>query len=167
MSGGIFDYKEYHINDIIARIEEEISIATATKPEKIVKRGINIYQRYANSLSFLNSYDDVTIEEIVNSYMLNGWHQVSELISNNKKIITLSHPNDYHPIEIHQFEYEEYEDGEYYPEYSDETIAEFKNAIEVLKKARIYINRIDYLIAGDDGEESFHKRLNDELKKLQ
>lgn len=50
--------------------------------------------------------------------------------------------------------------------YSDETIAEFKKGIELLKKAYVYAQRIDWLLSGDDGEEDFHKRLNDELKKI-
>lgn len=50
--------------------------------------------------------------------------------------------------------------------YSDETIAEFKKGIELLKKAYVYAQRIDWLLSGDDGEEDFHKRLNDELKNI-
>lgn len=51
-------------------------------------------------------------------------------------------------------------------EYSDQTINEFKNGVELLNKAYIYAQRIDWLLSGDDGEESFHERLNDELGKL-
>jgi len=36
----------------------------------------------------------------------------------------------------------------------------------MLKKAQIYAQRIDYLISGDDGEESFRERLKEELDKL-
>lgn len=50
--------------------------------------------------------------------------------------------------------------------YSDETIAEFKNGIQALKKAYIYAMRIDWLLSGDDGEESFHERLKEELEEL-
>ena len=48
--------------------------------------------------------------------------------------------------------------------YSDETIAEFKKGIEYLKKAEIYTQRIDWLLAGDDGEDTFHKRLKEDLE---
>ena len=47
--------------------------------------------------------------------------------------------------------------------YSEETIKEFKIAVRRLKQALIYTQRIDWLIAGDDGEETFHKRLADDL----
>ena len=51
-------------------------------------------------------------------------------------------------------------------EFSKETLAEFKKAIHILKQAEIYAQRIDWLLSGDDGEETFHKRLKEELKKL-
>jgi hypothetical protein len=47
--------------------------------------------------------------------------------------------------------------------FNTETLEEFKTAVEILKKAYIYARRIDWLVAGDDGEESFHKRLKSEL----
>lgn len=50
--------------------------------------------------------------------------------------------------------------------YSKETLKKFKKAIKFLKKAYVYVCRIDYLISGDDSEESFHKRLKKELINL-
>lgn len=50
--------------------------------------------------------------------------------------------------------------------YSKETITEFKKAVHILKQAEIYAQRIDWLLSGDDGEENFHKRLKDDLEKL-
>lgn len=49
--------------------------------------------------------------------------------------------------------------------YSKETIKEFKKGIKLLKNAETYAQRIDWLISGDDSEESFHKRLKDDLEK--
>ena len=50
--------------------------------------------------------------------------------------------------------------------YSKETIKEFKKGLAILKKAYIYAQRIDCLLSGDDGEESFHERLKEELDNL-
>ena len=50
--------------------------------------------------------------------------------------------------------------------YSKETIEEFKKGLSLLRKAYIYAQRIDWLLSGDDGEESFHKRLKEELDNL-
>ena len=50
--------------------------------------------------------------------------------------------------------------------YSDETITKFKEAVKVLRIAEVYTQRIDWLLSGDDGEDSFHRRLKDDLSKL-
>lgn len=50
--------------------------------------------------------------------------------------------------------------------YSDETIEEFKKAVAFLKIAEAYAQRADWLLSGDDGEESFHERLKENLDDL-
>jgi hypothetical protein len=49
--------------------------------------------------------------------------------------------------------------------YKDETIAEFKRTVEMLRRAYIYVQRIDWLVSADDSESTFHKRLNQQLKE--
>ena len=49
---------------------------------------------------------------------------------------------------------------------SKETIKEFKKGIELLKKAQVYAQRIDWLLSGDDGEDNFHLRLKEDLANL-
>ena len=51
--------------------------------------------------------------------------------------------------------------------YPKEVIDEFKKGVELLKKAQVYAQRIDWLLSGDDGEESFLQRLKDDLNKLE
>lgn len=51
--------------------------------------------------------------------------------------------------------------------WSDETIAEFKKGLDALRLAYIYAQRIDWLLSGDDGEETFHKRLKCDLENYQ
>ena len=50
--------------------------------------------------------------------------------------------------------------------YSPVTLAEFEVAIRYLQIAKTYAQRIDWLVSGDDSEESFHRRLADDLAKL-
>jgi len=50
--------------------------------------------------------------------------------------------------------------------YTPETIEEFKKGLVLLRQAYVYAQRIDWLVSGDDGEDSFHRRLKFELKKL-
>lgn len=50
--------------------------------------------------------------------------------------------------------------------YTPKTIAEFEKAVKALKLAYVYAQRIDWLLSGDDGEDSFHKRLQAQLGEL-
>ena len=92
MSGGAFNYKDFHINDIAEQIEEIIR----------------------------NNDSDEKDE----------WG---------------------YPISRH---------------YSLETIQRFREAVKLLREAGVYVHRIDWLVSGDDGEESFHKRLERDLERL-
>lgn len=56
---------------------------------------------------------------------------------------------------------------EYNYEYPQDVIAEFKKGLYILKQAYIYTQRIDYLLSGDDGEDSFRKRLKEDLKAIE
>ena len=47
--------------------------------------------------------------------------------------------------------------------YTEGTISEFRIALKMLRRAEIYTQRIDWLASGDDGEETFHKRLAHDL----
>ena len=59
--------------------------------------------------------------------------------------------------------YEKYPEENFHYKYPDEVIEEFKNGAEVIRKAQIYMQRIDWLLSGDDGEESFIRRLKEDL----
>ena len=113
MSGGSFDYYQWHIDDIANSIENYI---------------------YGHSI------DEDRIEEYIKDHWLED--KEKEYILKNKHTL----PNSY--------------------EYSKETIKEFKKGLAILRKAYIYAQRIDWLLSDDDGEESFHKRLKEELDNL-
>jgi hypothetical protein len=57
-------------------------------------------------------------------------------------------------------------ESEYHYEYPPDIIEEFKKGLHILKQAYVYTQRIDWLIAADDGEDSFRKRLKDDLLKI-
>lgn len=48
--------------------------------------------------------------------------------------------------------------------YSPQTLEKFKEAARTLRLAGKMAHRIDWLVSGDDGEESFHKRWEEEIK---
>jgi hypothetical protein len=49
--------------------------------------------------------------------------------------------------------------------FKPETIFELNEAVKLLRKAYIYVQRIDYLVSSDDSEANFHKRLHAQLKE--
>ena len=51
-------------------------------------------------------------------------------------------------------------------EFSGETLYEMHKCVELLKKAEVYVQRIDWLLSGDDSEETFLRRLRAVLKDL-
>jgi len=50
--------------------------------------------------------------------------------------------------------------------YTAETIDKFTLGLKFLRLAEIYTQRIDWLVSGDDGEDSFHRRLKSDLNEL-
>lgn len=65
--------------------------------------------------------------------------------------------------------YDKYPEDRCHYKYPDDVIEEFKKASAIVKLAQIYVQRIDWLVSGDDGEESFITRLKkyiDEAKRI-
>ena len=83
-------------------------------------------------------------------------NKIEEIIArNNLEIAEGNKPKD-------DWGFDEQSDYEYPPH----IIEEFKNAVKHLKIAQVYAQRVDWLVSGDDGEESFMERLDEDLKKL-
>jgi hypothetical protein len=49
--------------------------------------------------------------------------------------------------------------------FSLKTVEEFQTGLVHLKTALIYAQRIDWLVSGDDSEDKFHERLEDDLRQ--
>ena len=62
--------------------------------------------------------------------------------------------------------YEKYPEDKFHYEYPPEVIEQFKIAVKKLREAQVYAHRVDWLLSSDDGEESFLRRLKEDLKKL-
>ena len=73
----------------------------------------------------------------------------------------------YETIEYHlEVQGKETEWGDEHPIYEQQVLKHLQDAIECLKKAYVYAHRVDWFLAGDDGNENFIKRLNEELNEL-
>lgn len=174
MSGGAFDYAQHRIDDIINRIEQEIERATCERPPLVVKQGVAVYKITGReSKSYCFNYRFSCFESAVDYFnrceiyqLLRGANREGETSVLFQDVCTGE------IYEVKSYTYEEYEPDEYgdipyFPEYSEKTIKEFRRGLDILKKARVYAHRIDWLMSGDDGEDSFHKRLEESLKELE
>lgn len=71
---------------------------------------------------------------------------------------------DYHQYRIREIA-ESVEDIIQNYEYPPEVLEKIKEGLDALNKAEIYAQCIDWLVSGDDGNESFLKRLKEDLNK--
>lgn len=62
--------------------------------------------------------------------------------------------------------YEKYPEDLNHYKLRDDVMEEFKKGYEMLRKAEIYAQRIDWYLAGDDGEETFLERLKQDMESL-
>ena len=166
MSGGHFNYQQYHIEDIANSIEQEIEEATKPKPPLVWKEGVSVFKKIDDWHSIgiymgFNTYN----EAVKHLKKDKAYKFVREYEKDGKRISEFMDGENL--IEVKEIKYQEYEDGEYYSEYSDETIQIFRDAVKILRKAAVYAQRFDWLLSGDDGEESLKERLEEELKELE
>ena len=49
--------------------------------------------------------------------------------------------------------------------YDEQVVERMEDGLRAILKAAIYMNRIDWLLSGDDGEDTFLLRLREDLKE--
>lgn len=62
--------------------------------------------------------------------------------------------------------YDKYPEDKLYYNFPDEVIDKFKEGVIKLKEAYIYAQRVDWLLSGDDGDDTFLTRLRKDLEEL-
>lgn len=56
------------------------------------------------------------------------------------------------------------DDWGYVRGYKKETIKKFQQTVDNLRETYEMVRRVDWLVSGDDGEETFHERWKDKIK---
>lgn len=175
MSGGHFDYKQYCIGDIADSIVMEIARAKRPLPPPTIRKGVMCKVKtgeksFSYDGRYWNHFD--SIDEAKEYFSRLGGTKIlsEETLPNGERELTVLHKRTNETMVFSSYTEEVYLDelGReiYQPEYSEKTIKEFKNAVRTLRMAQVYAQRVDWLICGDDGEESFHERLAEDLANI-
>ena len=147
MSGGHFDNIQYRLDDPIDELKVIVKYNGKTRQELYDLLEMPGDERYKYLL------DNIKID----FWKFNQEIWDSNLKDNDQKIYGDWRLATKQEIESHN--------QEKVLDYSDQEINEFKNAINILEKAKIYLERIDWYFSGDDGPEAFIKRLKKDLKE--
>lgn len=169
MSGGHFDYNQYQIEDIAEQLERDIDDIeyARNKIGKVKKKELYGYLisdegRKEYTFWLINMLNRYTNRED----LLKALREQIELHERDGRIFVKVDGITYEVV-IYDGETEEWADVQWHFEIEDpEVLEEFKKGLKILKMAAIYAQRIDWLMSGDDGEESFKRRLKEELDEL-
>lgn len=170
MSGGHFDYGQYRIEEIADKIAGIVERETSPRPASVKKKELTTWVWNKNR-GTRHPALTTSIEKEHQRYKVHeDMREVSEIIDDGYK--KSFYAVDYNDIRydvsewVGEHYYNENGDELYYHDFTPQTIEEFRKAVKILKQAYVYAQRIDYLLSDDDCEESFHKRLQEELAKL-
>lgn len=172
MSGGHFDYYQYHINEIAEQLERNIAdIEYGKSVGKVKKQELCAYLVDVDSgrkswpfWLFDLCRRHVYVDDL--KYALKKWYKCYE--KDGKIYVEDADEPGVFEVVISMDETEVWADGDSHIEFEDpEVLDELKKGLEILKKAAIYTQRIDWLLSGDDGEDSFKRRLKEELDELE
>lgn len=184
MSGGYFDYQEYVLGDIARSIEHDIARALQSKPVKVHEdywtieerdqphsyhsyRGYLMFATYKEAESFLLSNEDVVKAD--SQYADRRFFNAGVIFQSTKLCMTGTSNDEQIPIlySIRHCIYDHYQNDADVLELSDSTVETLKEAYKQIRIAEICATRVDRMMSGDDGEDTFHKRLKDELEAFE
>lgn len=84
-----------------------------------------------------------------------------------KQMMQIVKHNDINAPEEQEFDYRYYSrDNHKNYRLSPEVIEKFKEIIHYLMRAEAYAERADWLLSGDDGEDGFFKRINQDMRRI-
>lgn len=184
MSGGHFDYKQFWNREISDTIERDIARALRPKPamvhedywviDKMDSIGsYYIYPRY--SMEFV-SYEEAEAYLMQHEEVERAESKYAERFFKNdvtfqSKVEYMKGTVDGEKIPvmfaIHHCVYDRYPYDADVLELEDSTLETMKEAYRQLRIAEIYAQRVDWMMSGDDSEDTLQKRLQEELQAFE
>ena len=184
MSGGYFDRNTYVMCEIADTIERDIVRALQPKPEKVYENYWTIYEKdsfgsyhsYKDYMSFASYEDaesfllrDTTIVKAEQKYVGRQFFGDGVIFQSTTRYMSDTSDTEQIPVLylIHHCYYDRYPDEADVLELSDETINVMKEAYRQIRIAEIYATRVDWMMSGDDSEESFRERVKEDLAEFE
>ena len=184
MSGGHFDHKQFWIREIADTIERDIALALQPKPEMVHEDywTIDEMDRFASSHIYLSynrkfeSYEEAEAyltqrEEVVRAESKYAERFFKDDITFQSKVKFMCRTKDGERIPvlyaIKHCVYDHYPCDVDVLELEDSTLETMKDAYRQLRIAEIYAQRVDWMMSGDDSEETMQKRLQHELQAFE
>ena len=184
MSGGYFDRSTYAMCEIADTIERDIARALQPKPEKVYENYWTIYEKdsfgsyhsYKDYMSFASYEDaesfllrDTTIVKAEQKYVGRQFFGDGVIFQSTTRYMSDTSDTEQIPVLylIHHCYYDRYPDEADVLELSDETINVMKEAYRQIRIAEIYATRVDWMLSGDDSEESFRERMKEDLAEFE
>ncbi|PXZ43767.1 hypothetical protein DMB45_07175 [Sanguibacteroides justesenii] len=184
MSGGYFNRHMIAFGEIANSIERDIARALRPKPEKIrevywtiyEKDSLSSYHSYKDYMSFASYEDaesflllDKTIVKAEQKYADRRFFDDGVIFQSKKRNMSDTPDGEQIPVlySIHHCYYDRYPDEADVLELSDETINAMKEAYRQIRIAEIYATRVDWMMSGDDSEESFRERIKEDLAEFE
>ena len=184
MSGGYFDRSLYAMCEIAYTIERDIARALQLKLDKVYENYWTIYEKasfgsyhsYKDYMSFASYEDaeaflllDKTIVKAEQKYADRRFFDDGVIFQSKKRNMSDTSDGEQIPVlySIHHCCYDRYPDEADVLELSDETINAMKEAYRQIRIAEIYATRVDWMMSGDDGEDSFRERIKEDLTEFE
>ncbi len=181
MSGGHFDYQQSAIRHIADTIGRDIALALQPKPEKVREKHWTIYEQtsqhsyrpfyihehfdtYKQAESFLLSDKSIVkAEEIFVGKCLCDDGDV--VFQSNERFMCIASDGTQIPVLywIHHCNYEHYPYDADVLELDNRSIEIMKEAYKQIRLAEIYATRVDWMMSGDDSEETMVERLKEDI----
>lgn len=184
MSGGHFNYSQWLFDEIAQTIAADIARALKPKPAKIHENYWTIevmecpgsyYTMGQSGWMEFGSYEEAEkylfrrrdVVEAEPKYKNGRFFRNEDdvIFQSTQDFMSRVPDGEKIPVlyAIHHAEYDTYPRDAEVLELTDETIETMKEAYRQIRKARIYADRVDWMMSGDDGEDDLQERLKEEL----
>lgn len=184
MSGGYFDYKQSAMKYIADTIEHDIALALQPKPEKVHDDYWTIYEQTSvQSYRPFHSYCHFETYKEAESFLIRDTSVIkaddmfrARCLCNKDDVMFQSTERMLEATDgtlipvlywIHHCVYDHYPYDADILELSEVSLEIMKDAYKQIRIAQIYAQRVDWMMSGDDSEETMQQRLEENLKDFE